>query len=109
MKVIHNYNLILYFESLILLYPLIDKFDSYIVFSPIKYWKSQHLISKKFIDGYALNRKHFHAPTDACVSLIAWSNEDDTTATEIPLKAMNIKDNALVDEGNLIAKKCSRA
>lgn len=34
--------------------------DSYIVFSPIKYWKSQHLINKKFINGFGFNRKHFH-------------------------------------------------
>ena len=26
--------------------------DSYIVYSLVKYWKAQHLISKRFIDGY---------------------------------------------------------
>lgn len=88
-------------------YFLRDEFDSYIVFSPIKYWKSQHLISKKFIDGYALNRKHFHAPTDACVSLISWSNECDTTTTDISLKAVDIVDGKPVAQSEpLIAKKC---
>ena len=86
-------------------YFLRDNLDSYIVFSPIKYWKSQHLISKKFIDGFALNRKHFHAPTDACISLISWSNENDTT-NKITLKAYDIKDNKLDYQGELIAKKC---
>lgn len=87
-------------------YFLRDELDSYIVFSPIKYWKSQHLVCKKFIDGYALNRRHFHAPTDACVSLILWSNKDDTATTEILINAVDIKDNRLDYQGELIAKKC---
>ncbi|WP_279144569.1 hypothetical protein [Helicobacter pullorum] len=87
-------------------YFLRDKFDSYIVFSPIKYWKSQHLIQKKFINGYALNRRHFHAPTDACVSLILWSNEDDVITTQIPLKAVDIVNNKIEYQGELVAKKC---
>ncbi|QBL12175.1 hypothetical protein [Campylobacter helveticus] len=87
-------------------YFLRDKLDSYIVFSPIKYYKSQHLISKKFMDGYALNRRHFHAPTDACVSLIWWANENDTKNTEISLKAMDIINHQLENQGELKAKKC---
>ena len=51
--------------------------DSYIVFSLIKYWKAQHLIDKKFMGGFAFNRRHFHTKIDACVSCIYWSNEDD--------------------------------
>ena len=39
--------------------------DSYIVYSPVKYWKAQHLIKKKFIDGFAFNRRHFHTNIDA--------------------------------------------
>lgn len=50
--------------------------DSYIVYSPCMYWKSQHLIDKKFISGYAFNRKHFHTNTDACIMVALWSNED---------------------------------
>ena len=88
-------------------YFLRDELDSYVVFSPIKYWKSQHLISKKFLDGYALNRRHFHAPTDACVSLILWSNQNDNLTKEIPLKAVDIINNNLAfDNKPLIAKKC---
>lgn len=86
-------------------YFLRDKLDSYIVFSPIKYWKSQHLIQKKFIDGYALNRRHFHAPTDACVSLIYWSNESDTTTTQISLKAVDIVDEKVKNQGEIDVKK----
>lgn len=86
-------------------YFLRDKLDSYIVFSPIKYYKSQHLISKKFMDGYALNRRHFHAPTDACVSLIWWANENDTKSTEISLKAMDIINHQLENQGKMAVKK----
>ena len=30
--------------------------DHYVVFSPIKYWKSQHLINEKFVEGFIGNR-----------------------------------------------------
>lgn len=66
--------------------------DSYIVYSPIKYWKSQHLISKKFIDGYAFNRRFFHTNIDACITCILWSNEE-TTVNEFSLKGYNIENN----------------
>lgn len=42
--------------------------DSYVVYSPVKYWKAQHLINRKFLSGFALNRKHFHTNIDACVA-----------------------------------------
>ena len=66
--------------------------DSYIVFSPVKHWKAQHLIQKKFMGGYAFNRKHFHAPTPACVMCAWWSNEDDRFTQEIELDAYDIND-----------------
>jgi len=44
--------------------------DEYIIFSPIKYWKSQHLFDGKFNEGYLCNRKKFHA-TEASISLIS--------------------------------------
>ena len=47
--------------------------DEYIVFSPIKYWKSQHLFDGKLNEGYLCNRKKFHA-TEAAISLISWTN-----------------------------------
>lgn len=63
--------------------------DSYIVFSPVKYWKAQHLINKKFLDGYAFNRRHFHTNIDACIMCALWSNEDDDI-TEFDLKGFDI-------------------
>ncbi len=69
--------------------------DSYIVYSPVKYWKAQKLIDKKFMGGFAFNRRHFHTNIDACVSCIYWSNESDIiqefdlTAFDIEITAQN--------------------
>lgn len=49
--------------------------DSYIVYSPVKYWKAQHLVKKKFLGGFAYNRRYFHTNIDACVMVALWSNE----------------------------------
>lgn len=65
--------------------------DSYIVYSPVKYWKAQKLIRKKFMGGFAFNRKYFHTDINACVSCIYWSNEDDPTIDNFELEAHNIK------------------
>ena len=51
--------------------------DSYVVYSPVKYWKVQKLVNKKFMGGFAFNRRHFHTNIDACVSCVYWSNVDD--------------------------------
>lgn len=56
-------------------YFLKSKYDSYILFSPIKYWKSQHIIDKKYVKGYLCNRENFNA-SEACVPLIHWQNID---------------------------------
>ena len=63
--------------------------DSYIVFSPVKYWKAQYLVNKSFIDGYAFNRRHFHTDIDACVMVALWANVEKQL-DEINLKAFNI-------------------
>lgn len=47
--------------------------DSYIVYSPIKYWKTQHIIDRKLIDGSIMNRKNFHA-TESAITCIHWQN-----------------------------------
>ena len=48
--------------------------DYYVVYSPVKYFKSQNLVNKKFIEGIIVNRKDFHA-TEAGISLMVWKNE----------------------------------
>ncbi len=55
--------------------------DSYIVYSPVKYWKSQHLINKEFISGFAFNRRHFHTNIDACIMCALWANVDSNIET----------------------------
>lgn len=52
--------------------------DEYIVFAPIKYWKSQHLFDGKFNEGYLCNREYFNAAPNsklakAGISLISWT------------------------------------
>lgn len=68
--------------------------DSYVIFSPVKYYKNIHLIEKKFCDGFAFNRKYFHA-TKSVVSCILWSNEE-CSETFITLKTFDIKNNDVV-------------
>ena len=82
-------------------YYLRQSTDSYIVFSPVKYWKVQHLISKKFLDGYAFNRKHFHTNINACIMAALWSNEDDDKLESLKLKAFDIQGNKLKYDGEL--------
>lgn len=69
--------------------------DSYIVYSPVKYWKAQHLINKRFIKGFAFNRRHFHTNIDACIMCALWSNETDCEATELSLIGYDISDEQL--------------
>lgn len=69
--------------------------DSYIVFSPVKYWKSQHLVKKKFVEGYAFNRRHFHTNIDACIMCALWANEDDAETDTLMLTGYNILDGKL--------------
>lgn len=61
-------------------------FDYYVVYSPIKYWKSQHLVDKKFLEGYIANRADFHA-AEGGISIISWKNEDSANE-HITLQAM---------------------
>jgi hypothetical protein len=69
--------------------------DSYIVFSPVKYWKAQHLINKKFLGGYAFNRRHFHTNIDACIMCALWSNEDAESIVDLTLTGYDIVDGKL--------------
>ena len=61
-------------------YYLRQNTDSYVVFSPMKYWKLHHLVNKKAFGGFIFNRKHFHASPSA-VGCVMFSNEDDTMAS----------------------------
>ena len=56
-------------------YYLRQNTDSYVVFSPVKYWKAQHLIDREFLGGFAFNRRHFHTNIDACIMVAYWGNK----------------------------------
>ena len=62
--------------------------DCYILFSPIKYWKSIGISNKKFIEGYLFNREHFHAGASA-ISCICWQNINEESE-KILLSAFDI-------------------
>ena len=64
--------------------------DSYIVYSPVKYWKAQHLIDRRFMGGFAYNRRHFHTNIDACIMCAYWSNETGKD-NEIDISAFDIE------------------
>lgn len=68
--------------------------DSYIVYSPVKYWKAQHLINKKFVKGFAFNRRHFHTNIDACIMVAMWANID-SNVDKIVLEGYDIIDGKL--------------
>lgn len=80
--------------------------DSYVVFSPIKYWKSEHILSKKYIKGFMFNREHFHA-TPSVISCILWSNENERLR-EVSLEAIDIIDNKLLKLGDKTIKIVER-
>ena len=48
--------------------------DFFILYSPVKYFKSCNLCNKTFIDGFILNRLYFHASSPSAISLIMWQN-----------------------------------
>ena len=66
--------------------------DSYIVFSPVKYWKAQHLIDRKFLGSFAFNRRHFHTNIDACIMVALWANEP-ANIEELSIDGYDIQEN----------------
>lgn len=76
--------------------------DYYVLFSPIKYWKSHKLGEHKFIDGFLFNREHFHAGASA-ISCILWKNESESKS-ELTLRAFDIDTSQVSEqeEGDLI-------
>ena len=80
--------------------------DSYIVFSPIKYWKIHHLVDKQFVKGFLFNRNYFHA-TAGAISCIEWLNVD-TTIDTINLIEYDIQDSKTIKIGKYNCKKANQ-
>lgn len=78
--------------------------DSYILFSPVKYFKNVGLARKEFIDGFIFNRKYFHA-TESTISCILWSNVDDFITETFNFPAYNIEDEMIVHVADVTVKK----
>jgi len=78
--------------------------DSYIVFSPVKYFKSTGIVNKHLIKAYLFNRKYFHA-TESSISCVLWSNEDaDENAWAATV--VDIKDDICVKRHDVCIQKC---
>lgn len=84
-------------------YYLRNKEDSYIVFSPIKYWKQYELFNATAQKAFAFNRKHFHASMST-VLCVLWGNEA-SSLENITAESYDIKDNALVRVPDITIKK----
>lgn len=89
--------------------------DSYILLSPVKYFKTIGLVKKEFGGGFAFNRKYFHA-TESTISCILWHNIDDEKTENWELKAFDIEQTVinnkviqnLIDiNKTIIIKKCN--
>lgn len=80
--------------------------DYYVLFSPIKYWKSLGLGEKKFIEGYLFNRDHFHASPSA-ISCILWKNFPENRE-EILLKVFDIVKDVPIYLRNIFVRKAHK-
>ena len=79
--------------------------DCYIVFSPLKYWRYQHLVNKKYYGGYIFNRAHFHASPSA-ITCCRWGFEEsdyDDPQISIGFKIYDITYDKLSPEGDLVS------
>ncbi len=80
-----------------------DPNDQYVLFAPVKYWKSVGLMSKVFVDGFLANRGNFKAQ-ESSLLVALWKNEKDTSTESISVVAKEIwKDNKKWGTGKGIA------
>lgn len=63
--------------------------DHYVLFAPVKYWKSVGLMKKRFIHGFLANRGNFKAQESA-VLVALWKNEIDIKTESISVSAKEI-------------------
>lgn len=80
------------------------KSDSYIVFSPAKYFKQSNMVRTEMIRGYIFNRKHFHA-TPSSIACVLWSNIENLS-NKWSLEVIDIVDEKTAGIGNVVVKKC---
>jgi len=66
-----------------------DENDYYILFAPVKYWKSVGLMQKIFINGFLANRGNFKAQ-ESSVLVALWKNDQDNETESITVTAKEI-------------------
>lgn len=80
-----------------------DVNDYYVLFAPVKYWKSVGLMKKKFVNGFLANRGNFKAQ-ESSVLVALWKNENDNVTESISVFAKEIwKDNKKWETGKGIS------
>lgn len=79
--------------------------DSYILYSPTKYWRNQSLVNKQFSGGFFCNRQEFHASQCSAIGCIWWKNIDNFTTEEITLTPLAIIGNNVVKASDDITIK----
>lgn len=93
-------------------YYLRSKLDSFILFSPTKYWRNQQLVNKRFRGGFLCNRKEFHANQQSTIGCVWWQNIDETVEELPPMTPYDIKNNEAIicgeADGNIPLKKAHR-
>lgn len=52
------------------------KCHEYILYGPVMWWKSNHILDKKFVEGYICNRKNFNTTANSGLMLGHWINEN---------------------------------
>ena len=83
--------------------------DSYILFSPTKYWRNQNLVKKQFLGGFLCNRKWFHANQVSAIGCMWWKNIDDHKTESLFLTPFDIKaDEVIVAENDINIRKAHR-
>lgn len=78
--------------------------DSYVVFSPIKYWKQYDFCKAKAAKAFLFNRLHFHA-TASAISCILWKNIP-SVAECITAEAYDIKEGRPAYIKDITLQKC---
>lgn len=78
--------------------------DSYVVFSPIKYWKQYDFCKAKAAKAFLFNRLYFHA-TASSVSCILWFNEP-SNSEHVNADAYDIADGKVSFIKTIALRKC---
>lgn len=77
--------------------------DSYILFCPINYFKSFHLMDKRFVKGFLFNRGYFHA-TISATSCILWQNKKEKREV-FPLTVTEIEEDVAIECHSIDVRK----